>query len=75
MSIDYYAHLRSKPPLNIRSPGEVEQWTAVLNIYVADLVHAVDSVGDDPNAILDFLYETGKITSWPGRGSEPSVTA
>lgn len=56
---DKNPELVKKKRINIRDPEEVALWTETLNIYTADLVRAVDEVGDDAEKVLLFLRERG----------------
>lgn len=57
--------LLAKPLLDLRDPAAVELWTRALDVYTADLVAAVDIVGNDALAVLSYLRENGV----PGRRS------
>jgi hypothetical protein len=56
---DKNPELVKKKRINIRDPEEVALWTETLNIYVADLVKAVDEVGDEAEKVLLFLRQHG----------------
>jgi hypothetical protein len=51
--------LLAKPTLDLRDPGAVELWTRTLDVYTADLVAAVDIVGNEAVAVLTYLRENG----------------
>jgi hypothetical protein len=59
---DRNPELLKKATINIRNPGEVELWTEALNIWTADLVRAVDEVGNSAEAVLAYLRERGVNT-------------
>jgi hypothetical protein len=50
-----YAELLGRDRVNVRSFAEIELWTDVLDVYVADLVMAVAEVGNRSADVLDFL--------------------
>jgi len=56
---DKNPELVKKKRINIRDPEEVALWTETLNIYTADLVKAVNEVGDDAVQVLVFLRQHG----------------
>lgn len=56
---DRYRELLAKPTLDLRNPHDVELWTQALDVYTADLVAAVDLVGHESVAVLDYLRENG----------------
>jgi hypothetical protein len=58
-SADRYRDLLAKPAVDIRDPEDVERWTRVLDVYTADLVHAVATVGTDSAAVLEYLRAHG----------------
>jgi hypothetical protein len=61
-----YRELLEKPTVDIRNPGDVELWTRALDVYTADLVHAVEAVGNDSSAVLEYLRNLAA-----GRGRPP----
>jgi hypothetical protein len=52
---DRYRELLAKTTVDIRNPQEVEMWTQLLDIYTADLVNAVELVGNESAAVLEYL--------------------
>lgn len=52
---DKNPELLRKSTVNIRNPAEVQLWTESLDIYAADLVHAVNEVGNSAEAVLAYL--------------------
>jgi hypothetical protein len=62
---DRLRELLAHPTLDLRNPHDVEAWTQALDIYTADLVEAVDIVGNQTAAVLEYLQSRGI----PGRRS------
>lgn len=62
---DHYRELLAKPTVDIRNPADVELWTQTLDVFTADLVHAVDVAGNQSVAVLEYLREN----DYPGRRS------
>ncbi|HZZ95109.1 MAG TPA: DUF3606 domain-containing protein [Usitatibacter sp.] len=54
---DRYRELLAKPTVDIRNPQEVEMWTEALDIFTADLVNAVEAVGNRSDAVLAYLHD------------------
>jgi hypothetical protein len=62
---DRYRELLAKPTIDLRNPQDVETWTSALDVYTADLVQAVEVVGTQSVAVLEYL----RSHDYPGRRS------
>ena len=56
-----YAALLARERVNVRNGVEVELWTEVLDIYVADVIAAIAEVGTESARVLDYLVARGMV--------------
>jgi hypothetical protein len=52
---DPFRQLLANPVVDIRDPATVELWTRTLDVYTAELVHAVEHAGTSSAAVLEYL--------------------
>jgi hypothetical protein len=69
-----YEQLLARERINLRHPEELELWTAILDVYVADIVMAVAEVGDSSRKVLAYLQAhdiPGKMSRTPAATPKP----
>ena len=56
-----YSALLASERVNVRNGAEIELWTEVLDIYVADVIAAIAEVGNESARVLDYLVARGVV--------------